>query len=1113
MPSLYGNTSSNYTVYSSSTIGLYATTSSAAISATVATSNLPGLYSGVYGPLPSNVQTILNFFDSNGNVGFGLDPITGNTTIIANANPGSIVTPGNVFGTLAPSPSVTPAIVGGLVEFNVNPSLVVNANNVFNTFDNNGLVQFSLDTATNSSTILATVNPDAVFSVSKAREAVSGGYGIAYSTFTGVIAISNTFTQSSLVNGTWTVALSSSGTVTLPYYQLPPNTGTYNQALFTNGVGQTYWNTVSNYSTATVDVFTSNGVQQNFTLSQTPINLSYFEVSVGGVVQTQIDSYTVSGNTLSFVEAPPSGVDFVQARYYTILTAVPVPGIPGPRGDTGTFATTASTSIAGIIKVGANLSISGDGTLSGLNSYVLPTATTSTLGGITASTGTTVDLAGYLSVVPATGGTLGGVKIGAGIGLASDGTISVTTASFALSTATAYALGGIKVGANLNITADGTLSGVNSYSLPTATNITLGGVKIGLGLGASADGTISVTAVPTLTTATSSVVGGIKIGSNLTITADGTLSALNSYVLTTATNTALGGVKIQPENGIGIDPDGTLYITQASTTNAGVVSIIPLSGIYVDSLGEIGFNLTPINGTGTNAVLTSPTSSDGSGKGSFTFNLIPSTYGHLGGIQLLSGQPFITDGSGNLYTKNGAGISLDGSGALTLTTATTSTIGGIKVGVGITGASDGTVNLNTATTSTLGGIKAGLNTTITSDGTLNITSATLIGLPTANQTTLGGIYGLVNYSIALGKNAGAVNQAPNYATAIGNGAGQFTQTQYAVSLGVNAGNSSQAYGAVAIGGGAGGANQGQYGIALGFGAGTDNQSTGSIAIGYNAGSPGATNTAGQGQHAIAIGYGVAQSDYVGYAQGHDAIAIGTQAALHNQGPNAIAIGQGAGTIDQGAGAIAIGQVTGYYDQGAGSIAIGSGILNPSGQPANSIIISATDSLYARNYTNTGTYITPIRSDVSTSATAYTLFYNTNTAEVTYSSLISTGFVNTGTYVGFSDLNVTWGWGGSSTPNLQLYIKSISSSTYQIIPSTTGISSSTGVTLSATSDTIFLLDHPFNDGTLSYMGIPALPVKLWNTSTNSIYEIDIATYSYGSGPSFHQPAFIKIEKLA
>ena len=62
------------------------------------------------------------------------------------------------------------------------------------------------------------------------------------------------------------------------------------------------------------------------------------------------------------------------------------------------------------------------------------------------------------SLPAATVSTLGGVKVGSGLKVYSDGTLSVTGSAYTLPTATASRLGGVKVGDYLDIAADGTLS-------------------------------------------------------------------------------------------------------------------------------------------------------------------------------------------------------------------------------------------------------------------------------------------------------------------------------------------------------------------------------------------------------------------------------------------------------------------------------------------------------------------------------------------------------------------------------------------------------------------------------------------------------------------------------
>ena len=95
------------------------------------------------------------------------------------------------------------------------------------------------------------------------------------------------------------------------------------------------------------------------------------------------------------------------------------------------------------------------------------------------------------SLNTATTSVLGGVKIGNNISIAGDGTISVT-APFSLNTATSSVVGGVKVGTGFSITGDGTL---NVTPATTATESVLGVVKGGDNIDISSTGTISFNGV------------------------------------------------------------------------------------------------------------------------------------------------------------------------------------------------------------------------------------------------------------------------------------------------------------------------------------------------------------------------------------------------------------------------------------------------------------------------------------------------------------------------------------------------------------------------------------------------------------------------------------------
>jgi hypothetical protein len=73
-----------------------------------------------------------------------------------------------------------------------------------------------------------------------------------------------------------------------------------------------------------VDTFSGNNSTVNFTLRDAPATTSAILVFVGGIRQ-QTDSYTLSGTTLQFTEAPPTGTNNIQVLFLGIGTTTTVP--------------------------------------------------------------------------------------------------------------------------------------------------------------------------------------------------------------------------------------------------------------------------------------------------------------------------------------------------------------------------------------------------------------------------------------------------------------------------------------------------------------------------------------------------------------------------------------------------------------------------------------------------------------------------------------------------------------------------------------------------------------------------------------------------------------------
>lgn len=175
----------------------------------------------------------------------------------------------------------------------------------------------------------------------------------------------------------------------------------------------------------------------------------------------------------------------------------------------------------------------------------------------------------------ATSSTLGGIKVGSGLTISTDGTLNSSAVNYTLPTASSSTLGGIKVGSGLSIS-NGVLN--NAYTIPKATSSTLGGIKIGNGLSIDSAGVVSVTGGGsgdyTLPTASATRLGGVKVGSGLSIDSNGILSSTagGSYTLPAATATTLGGIKVG--SGLTIN-NGVLSATATSSGSGGVVGINP----------------------------------------------------------------------------------------------------------------------------------------------------------------------------------------------------------------------------------------------------------------------------------------------------------------------------------------------------------------------------------------------------------------------------------------------------------------------------------------------------------------------------------------------------------
>jgi len=458
---------------------------------------------------------------------------------------------------------------------------------------------------------------------------------------------------------------------------------------------------------------------------------------------------------------------------------------------TGTVSVnTATTSSIGLVKIGTGISVSADGTISttpissstvanGLtvNSGILSvnTASTGTFGGVIVGSGITVDTSGTINVNTATTTTSGTVVVGYGLYLSDIATVN-------LNTATSTVLGGIKAGAGISITADGVMTvTTGNFSLQVATTSSLGGVKIGNNISVAGDGTISVTGQFTNTalflnisqTTGTFITGGtgsLYQSAGIIISrGTGTFASLgytDNYYINTGSTAIWGAGTTGTVRGI-------WQILQASGTTATYGSGLLVDNIRVSSTAT-ELNIFGYNNSNT-AVISVRGTTNYENRVTQDYHIPNKKYvdvkststatsSLLGAVKLGFGVTGLGDGTINVGTasnanygliKVGTGLAINDNsvsvaqtGVLSVTTATTGTIGGVRLGWpnanGISidntnNTSTGIISLVTATTTAIGGIKVGTGVGINAGGFLNLNLAT--------SSALGGVIAGANMAV------------------------------------------------------------------------------------------------------------------------------------------------------------------------------------------------------------------------------------------------------------------------------------------------------------------------------------------------------------------------------
>jgi hypothetical protein len=234
-----------------------------------------------------------NFFSGNGSLLTGLTATNANTANTAN----SATTAGTV--TTAAQPNITTvgtltslAVTGNISAGNISGGNVV----VANYFLGDGGLLSNIASADNISSGNSNVR---VVTSGNISMSVAGTTNVAVVTSTGININGYANITGNVTFGNLAVtAFANLGSVS----GLTITGGSDGYVLQTNGTGGVSWAPLG--ALVTVSEFTGNGVQTIYTLTTTPASEDYTLVNINGAQQLR-SSYTVTGNAVTFSEAPP----------------------------------------------------------------------------------------------------------------------------------------------------------------------------------------------------------------------------------------------------------------------------------------------------------------------------------------------------------------------------------------------------------------------------------------------------------------------------------------------------------------------------------------------------------------------------------------------------------------------------------------------------------------------------------------------------------------------------------------------------------------------------------------------------------------------------------------
>ena len=279
-----------------------------------------------------------------------------------------------------------------------------------------------------------------------------------------------------------------------------------------------------------------------------------------------------------------------------------------------------------------------------------------------------------------------------------------------LPVASSSTLGGVKIGSGLTVAADGTISAAAQYTLPTASSSVKGGIKGGTGLTMSSETlnhSNSVTAKTAYgsTATTASANGGSITVTDIKYDAQGHITGSTDRTITLSQTTyTLAGLMGSAAKGSATQP---VYWNGSAWTNTTYTlgKSVPADAKFTDTIYTLPTASTTLGGVKTTSTVSATTGLTACPiiDGVVYYKDTNNTYtlaGLVGSTAIgTATNPIYWDGTKFVKTTYTLGKSVPADAEFTdtvytLPTASNSTLGGIKLGTGLTATADGTVNVS-----------------------------------------------------------------------------------------------------------------------------------------------------------------------------------------------------------------------------------------------------------------------------------------------------------------------------------------------------------------------------------------------------------------------------------